>query len=393
MGCRRGTVSRQCRLRLRSALAAAVGLVGAGCAAWPPSWPAWPPPPSPHVVTAPAPSQAERYCAWYGDADGRTLYVGLSPFWSAMRAAGDDPRADLEAPGPQWIGRFDLRREQWLDPLDVGTPDSRAGVWDVLATDAEGVYFTPVCEAGGRVDPESGAVTRFEAAGLGLNELAPGPGGRVLVSRYGGGGASKAHGELLALSPDGAIAERWPMGAPLGFFAAPKTPAWNPVHRRLVATSDVLPEFDGDPRHDAYTLALDEDEADWERSPSPELQFVAVTPDGVEYRVEARDDGGLWLRRVRPPGREPEDQSVLLDPAFPAALDFAQDLKRADDGRLVVTRWSGVVHVVEPRRGTVETLRLPRLERGGLYYTGVIHRRRLCASHCGGVTVVCTDAP
>jgi hypothetical protein len=342
-----------------------------------------------HVVSAPDPSDAERYCAWYGDADARTLFAGLAPFWSSMRAAGDDPRADLERPGPQWVGRFDLAEERWLPPLDVGSPDARTGVWDVLVAGDGSLYFTVFHETSGRVDPTSGEVRRFERAGVGLNELAPGPDGRVLVSRYGGGGV-KAGGELLTLDPDGSIARRWPMPAPLGWFAAPKTPAWNPSRRRLVATTDLLPEFDGEPRHDAYVFELDQ--PGWSIQREPELQFVAASADGVEYRVEAHPDGQLWLRRIRPPGDEPNDQWVLLDPQFPASLDFAQDLKIMPDQRLVVTRWSGAVHVVSPD-GSMARVQLPRLEPDGLYYTAVIHGERLCATYCAGVTVVCTDAP
>ena len=62
------------------------------------------------VLTAPPPSEAERYCAWYGDSRDQILYFGASPFWSTFREAGDDPRADLRAKGPQIVGRFDLKR-------------------------------------------------------------------------------------------------------------------------------------------------------------------------------------------------------------------------------------------------------------------------------------------
>ena len=83
---------------------------------------------------------------------------------------------------------------------------------------------------------------------------------------------------------------------------------------------------------------------------------------------------------------------MLLDEAFPGEVDFVQDLKHAPDGRIVLTRWSGVVHVVEPS-GRVATTRLPKLDPQGLYYTGVLRGDRLCATHCADVTVVCIDAP
>jgi hypothetical protein len=107
--------------------------------------------------------------------------------------------------------------------------------------------------------------------------------------------------------------------------------------------------------------------------------------------VEAHPGSGLWLRRIDPEGTDPEHR-VLLDPRFAADHDFAQDLKPAAGGRVVVTRWSGAVHVVGAD-GAVATLRLPRLDPDGLYYTAVLRGDRVCATHCADVTVVCADAP
>lgn len=379
--CRIGRHSRRCAALLLLAL-------GLGCAgSWLPAWLRT----GLHVVTAPAPSASERYCAWYGDSDGETLYVGLAPFWSAMRAADGDPRADLHLPGPQAVGRFDLRRERWLPPLEVGLPESRSGVWDVHVQQRQ-LYYTTFYESAGRIDLDSGATTRFDAIGAGLNEWAPGPDGRALVSRYGSGLERKGNGELLSLDPAGNAAQRWPMGAPPGFFVAPKTPAWNPVQQRLLATTDLLAEFDGETRHDGYLLELRDEARGWQIQPEPELQFVAALADGTEYRVEAHPDGRLWLRRLGKPGARLEDAWVLLDPEFAADVDFVQDLKLSADGRVVLTRWSGAVHVVAPG-GSVAGVQLPRLDPDGLYYTAVIRGDRLCASYCADVTVVCTDAP
>jgi streptogramin lyase len=315
------------------------------------------------------------------------LYVGEAPFWSAMRANGDDPTGDLRAEGPRLIGRFDLATETWLPPLDATRAGSRSGVWDVHVDRAGQVWFTSFYEPGGRVDPRSGAVTHFDAAGPGLNELAPGPGDRVLVSRYGSGEGGRGSGELLTLDRSGEIASRWPLPAPSGYQVAPKTPAWNAGRRRLVATTDLIPTGGGAIRHDAYQL--DAEGTAWQRSQDPELQFVAATDDGTEYRVEAHASSGLWLRRIDPEGGRRE---VLLDPSFPAAHDFAQDLKFAEGDRVVVTRWSGAVHVVDAA-GAVSTLRLPKLDPDGLYYTAVIRGDRVCATHCADVTVVCADVP
>jgi hypothetical protein len=338
------------------------------------------------VITAPAPSDTERYCAWYADRSGDVLYVGEAAFWWAMRRSGGDPRGDLGAEGPRRIGRFDLAAERWLPPLDVTREGSRSGVWDVHVDRDGQVWFTSFFEPGGRVDPRSGAVTHLDAAGAGLNELAPGPADRVLASRYGAGGGADG-GELVALDHAGAIASRWPVPAPPGYRVAPKTPAWNSAHQRLVTTTDLIPDAGGEVRHDAYQLEAEG--AAWRRRQQPELQFVAADASGTEYRVELHAGGGLWLRRIDPdgPGRQ-----VLLDPRFPSAHDFAQDLKLGPDGRVVVTRWSGAVHVVDAD-GAVATLRLPKLDPDGLYYTAVIRGDRLCATWCADVTVVCADAP
>jgi hypothetical protein len=114
------------------------------------------------VYVANPPSPDERYCAWYGaqGADG-VLYFGESAFWSAKASSGGDPTADLQRAGPQPIGRFDLAAERWLPPLEVGEPDSRSGVWDVLvAADGE-VYFTTFFEEAGSVNPATGRVRRM----------------------------------------------------------------------------------------------------------------------------------------------------------------------------------------------------------------------------------------
>ncbi len=41
------------------------------------------------------------------------------------------------------------------------------------------------------------------------------------------------------------------------------------------------------------------------------------------------------------------------------------------------------------RQDRARTLRLPRLEADGLYYTAVSAGGHLCATYCGGVRVVC----
>ncbi|MBW2268556.1 MAG: hypothetical protein JRH16_08255 [Deltaproteobacteria bacterium] len=338
-----------------------------------------------HVASAPAPSRDEAYCAWYGDARNGVLYFGQAAFWSAFRAAGDDPRADLRAAGPQLIGRFDLAAERFLPPLDVTTPGARSGVWDVHAHANRRVYFTTFYESMGAVDVASGAVTRFPDLGLGLNEIAPLPDGNLLVTRYGAAAIDGVDsGSLVVITPDGERVAEHAVEPPAGFTAAPKTPAWDARRREFWTTNDLIPHDPGPVRTDATVLGSDG--VQLRRIAEPEVQFVASRPGGGLVRVEHAVDG-LWLV-------SPDDaaQPRLLDADFVAALDFAQDLKFAAAGRSVTTRWSGWLHVAASD-GSVRSLRLPALEEQGLYYTAVLHDERVCATYCGGVRVVCTDAP
>ena len=388
------TETRRCRIvrrpRIAVRVAAALLPIGllAGCVS-----PFAPLTPSGlEIVTASAPSEQERYCAWFGDRDGDTLYVGLAPFWSAMRAAGGDPTADLRLAGPQLIGRFDLTRERWREPLRVDTEERRSGVWDVHARGGQ-VVFTTFYEPAGRVDVDSGHVVSFDAAGRALNEIADGPAGRVLVSRYGSGEEVAGDGELVALDSEGSIIETWPLRGPPGFRVAPKTPAWDPARGELWTTADLLAtDLGGEVRHDSYVVGRS---GALHRIETPELQFVAVAPDGRRYAAEV-EGGALWLRVVDPPDPASFDATptrrILVDPSFPRPLDFVQDLKLAASGRVILMRWSGTLHVVEPD-GTVLSRRLPRIDPEGLYYTAVQHGDRICATYCADVTVVCLDAP
>lgn len=333
------------------------------------------------VVDAQAPSSQERYCAWYGDARDDVLYFGQAAFWAGHRSSGGDPRADLEHPGPQLVGRFDLRREQLLAPLDVTSPGARSGVWDVHAHPNGRIYFTTFFESMGWVDPATGEVERFADLGSGLNEIAAGPEGSLLVTRYGGGEGRS--GALLRIDPEGELLAELPVPSPAGaaFVVAPKTPAFDRERGELWATNDLLPAAGGSALQDAVTLDLDGHLL--HRVRDPEIQFVAFAPDGVGHFAEV-DSEGLSLRQI-PPGR-----SLRLAPDFVRSLDFAQDLKPLADGRVVVTRWSGHVHVVSPD-GRVRGVRLPAVEPGGLYYTAVARGSRVCATYCGGVRVVCAD--
>jgi hypothetical protein len=321
---------------------------------------------------------------------GGILYFGQSAFWSALRAHAGDPLADLLHAGPQYIGRFDLRTEKLLAPLDVGEPDSRSGVWDVLAHADGWLYFTTFFESAGRVDPVSGRVERLHDLGLGLNELARGPDLRVLASRYGSGDADAGDGSAVSIAPTGVIDAEWTLDAPLGFRSAPKSVAWDRARGEIWVTADLLPRgTDVEARHEAYVL--DADGALKRRIADPEIQFVTVRPDGTLLRAEV-DGSALRLRVVPPPGASNAARAILLDARFPAAFDFVQDIQPADSGRVVITRWSGRVHIVDDD-GHFASVDLPKLDPNGLYYTAVLSGDRLCATYCADVSVVCVDAP
>lgn len=343
------------------------------------------------VHAAPSPSSAERYCAWYGDARGGVLYFGSAAFWSALRAHGGDPTADLLQPGPQLVGRFELGREDFLSPLPTGAASPRSGTWDVLAHPNGRVYFTTFFEAAGYVDPNHGGWRRFDAAGPGLNELAVLPDGRLLATRYAAQG--RPNGSVVLLDEDGRVLAEHELQGPEGWRVAPKSVAFDPGRREIWVTTDLLPIAGGAPRHDSRVLDADTGR-ERRRIEQPEIQFVLFAPDGSGYLAEL--DGVLLALRLLPrkisTDPEPTGRRILLDSAFPAQADFVQDLQRAEDGRLVVTRWSGRVHIVEAT-DRVRTLDLPRTGSEGLYYTAVLADGRLCATYCSGVTVVCVPAP
>jgi hypothetical protein len=351
-----------------------------------------PAPIPPAIHTAQAPSREEEYCAWFGDARGGILYFGESAFWSSFRSSGGRPTADLRHAGPALIGRFDLASEQLLPPLDVTAAGDRSGVWDVLAHPNGRVYFTTYFAPAGFADPATGEVRRFDAAGSGLNELALGPGGNVLVSRYGVRGARDRSGSVVLLDPEGAVLAEYPLTAPPGFTAAPKTVAYDRLQEEIWVTTDLLPRG-GDPtaRIQHPTYVLDGHGAQLRRIERPEIQFVAFAEDGTRYLAEV-EDTKLWLR-ILPPGpkRSPIGElRIPLEHAFASDFDFVQDIQITPDGRAVVTRWSGWVHVVDAT-GAIRSLRLPPFEPGGIYYTATLYDHRVCATYCRDVSVVCRD--
>ncbi len=335
-------------------------------------------------------SPSEQYCAWFGDARDGVLYFGLSAFWSALRELGG-PMGDLRHEGPQLVGRFDLADERLLDSLDVGRPGSRAGSWDVLAHPNGRVYFTSYFEPAGWVEPASGAVVRLPGLGLGLNELALAREGQLAISRY--PIPEGPPGSVLLVDEQGRLRAEHVLPAPRGYAAGPKTVAVDPVSGEIWTAVDLLPtEEAGLPiRREGYVL--DAAGQLLRRFEVPELQFPAFGPDGTGYHAEARD--GVLALRIAPPGSGASlsaGRHVVLDPAFPQALDFAQEVRPLPRGGVLVTRWSGLVHWVRPD-GTLRTLSLPRAPGSSLYYTAVLHGDRICATRCADASVVCRDAP
>jgi hypothetical protein len=343
--------------------------------------------PAARVYVAPAPDPpGETSCAWFGDVREGVLYFGVSAFWSALRAAAGDPAADLRAPGPRWIGRFDLARETFLPPLAAGPGLPPSGVWDVLAHPNGRIYYTTYFDLAGSVDARTGALVEFAGAGLGLNELALGPGGSVLATRYGYG--DTRDGSVVVLSEDGEILAEHPLADPPGRRVAAKSVAFDPLSREIWVNTDLLPAAGSGPAlHDARVLGPDGREE--LAIHDPELQFFTFGEDGTGYLAEVAG-GRLRLRVRHPAPASPRERLIPLDDAFDAAHDFVQELRAEAEGRVVVTRWSGRVHVVTPDGG-VRDLDLPRTQGDQLYYTATLVGSRVCATRCGRVEVVCQE--
>jgi hypothetical protein len=340
--------------------------------------------PSPRIHVAPAPDHApERSCAWFADARAEVLYFGVSAFWSALAAGGGDATADLRAPGPRWIGRFDLAAERFLPPLELRPGPVATGVWDVLAHPNGRIYYTTYFDLAGSVDPATGDVEEFAAAGLGLNELGLGPGGEVLVTRYGFGADS--HGSVVVLSEAGEPLAEHRLHDPPGFRAAAKSLAFDPLRREVWVNTDLFALRGDAVAHDARVLSADGREL--RTVTDPELQFFEFAADGTAFFAEA-SEGRLRLRERTPSGRL---RFFALDDDFPTGLDFAQEVRAEGDGSVLVTRWSGRVHVREPDARIRDVVLPP--EEGAFYYTAVRAGSRLCATRCGRIEVVCADLP
>jgi hypothetical protein len=359
---------------IRSGTACLLALASLGCAAGGPAFRA-----------APPPSAEERYCAWFGDEEGGILYFGVAPFWSAHDAAGGDPMADPAVRGPMAVGRFDLAGERFLEPFAIAPDGQRSGAWDVLAAGGR-VYFTSLYDPAGSVEVATGRVARFAAGTQGLNELAAGPGGRILATRY--FDPETRAGSVVWLDAEGAIEAEHPLVREPGIQPAAKSLAWDPVREEVWVNTDLFPEVGQDVGHDVRVL--DRSGRELLRFADPEVQFMTFAPDGTGWLAE-RSGTVLALRHLSPgeSRRPPEGGTrIVVDERFAEQLDFVQDVTLAPDGSALATRWGGRIHRVWPDgRSASQLLRDPG--EGGLYYTGVVHRERVCATLCAGVSVVC----
>jgi len=332
---------------------------------------------------------SDRPCAWFADARDGVLYFGQASFWQNFRRSGGNPRADLETAGALRVGRFDLIREQFLEPLEAGA-GTASGTWDVYAHPNGRVYFSTFFDAAGFVEPASGRAVRFDALGTGLNELAAGPDDDLMATRY--ASEDGGSGSVVRFGPDGLIRAEFPLTAAAGERVLAKSLSFDPVRRTIWVNTDRI-DSDGETiGHDARILDAEGGEERL-RIEQPELHFVHFDARG--RGVLAWGDGKrLTLRLVEPGGATGPDsgREIVLDRNFDAMHDFVQEARTTADGGALVTRWSGVIQRVDAR-GEVRLLRLPRNGDGGLYYSAFESDGRVCTTYCAGVRIVCAPSP
>lgn len=359
------------------------------------------------LLPAPAATSEEEFCAWFGDARDGVLYFGVSAFWNEYRRDGNNPLADLERTGPLWIGRYDLERLKFLPPLVAALRGAPTGSWDVLAHPNRRIYFSSLFDHSGSVDPHSGEVQRFEEAGLGLNELTLGPNQSILASRYVSEETGRS-GSVVLLSESGKIEKEFPLRSPSGYLTSPKTVAYDSARQRIWVVSDLVPSTTasqvGKPakfRYDARVLDLEGRELLRIEAP-PEIFFVRFAADGSGY-LAIRNANKLELQILPPnialpstPILRDEDlrslgARIVLNENF-SPYDFVQEISFGKQKQVVLTSWSGEIHILDTD-GKAKRMPLPNPDESGLYYTGVMHGAHLCATYCLDVAVTCAPLP
>ena len=377
---RSGASLRAKALSIAMLAAAQIALLGSGCAVGPEAS-------GVHVHrmrrSNPGP---ELYSAWFGDARDGILYFGLSPFWQRMRESGGDPTGELRESGALLVGRFDLRERRHLAPLVVADTPRAESTWDVLAHSNGRIYFTTFFGPMGSVRADGSDPRQYEDLGSGLNELWEAEDGRIFVTRYGPATSESPSGSLVILTPEGQLIDEWRVPALPDTRVAPKSVAVESASGDVWINTDTFPE--GRPGRITHeSLRLSSTGEVESRSRSPELMMLAFDRRGTGWFAE-RDAGSLRLRTVG----SGETRRIDLGPI--ASSDFAQDIKFSPNGAVVLTLWSGRVHVLSAA-GVLRTVELAGPgnhceETGGpgLHYTAILWRDTVFATrHCGPVVV------
>ena len=327
--------------RLNAALLLAIG----ACATIELSAPEVPPPEPASFLMPRANRGVEAYSTWFADTDGRVIYAGLSPFWKLWWERDGDSRADLDAEGDLLIARFDVAQERFLEPLRLPVASNpRVSVWDVLAHSSGVVCFTTYFDWMGCVDPETGIARRFEALGLGLNELFEGVDGRIYATRYSSdplGEPAKSYGSVLVLTVEGTLLDEFRLENPKDGLTAAKSVAVDPASGEIWLNTDTF-GADGAIAHETIHL-LASGRLVSRRARAAELHFVTFDSEGRGFFAEVI--GGQLRVRVVRGGRELA--SIALGPH--ATLDFVQDIQPAAGGGAVLALWSGRIFVIEVR--------------------------------------------
>jgi hypothetical protein len=330
-------------MRRRSG-AQALGLALAGMLAGCASLPAAMPDSQRHFRSEQTNHGPERYASWFGDSDGRVFYFGLSPFNTLAipcEAEGGAlcPLRDREQPGDHLIGRFDLERERFLEPLVVrpADPAATSSVWDVLVHSNGRIYYTTFWDEFGSLRGDGSDLRHHLEGATGLNELWEGPGGEIFATRYLG-----ERPGVVVFGPDGALRREYVLPQEDGVLVCPKSLAVDPRTGEIWINSDAF-RADGRPAgFPSFRLSAAGEVL--ERSEEPALAFLSFDAEGRGWFVD--DDGSRWTLRIVPP----EGPARRIDLGPHAVIDTVQDVKHHGNLTLLAT-WQQRVFVVRSAEG------------------------------------------